>query len=292
MPTIFRDRVEVDGFRFNEFVSTGFMMDIMDGWDDTPELEVTITAFGHSDGAVSADRFPMKEKYLDLGGAVLAETRAEADKARDRLKLLFQNNKQIVIRRYEPNGAQEMTVRLSGKITFERPVEEGFRYLVPVVATDPFKYSVNLISGSVGVFSGGNFFRSYANPAAGRFVRQYPRTYQQEKPTERADLILNNEGDVTTYPTSTVVGPLRSGDWFLYNRDTDQVLSFDVGIPDGSTLVIDHKEQIALLNGYDVGFTMRGEWWGLRPGSNLVQLVAGTYNAEATLTVTARSARR
>lgn len=297
MSTIFRDRVTVET-DFSKFDSNNpyddnpmqyrMKVDLLDGWRNTANLDAVLVPRGISDGVVYGQRFPAKERYLNLGGYFVGETREDADNAEDELVRLFPLNTDLKLVRHEPTMPKQVSVRVYDSIEFSRePFDTAFRFLIPLVAGDPNKYGLDPLSGETGVSIPARYGRSYP--------RQYPLSYTSTSGAvdSYADIFLG--GTTTTKKIiSTVTGPLIRGAWRIVNQVNGELrtLSFNVGLGAGQTLVIDHKEHEALLNGAPVQIGMEGEWWGMEPGQNRISLVTGDFNEEARLNVQAYSAWR
>lgn len=283
MPTIYKDRVVLNGLEFNT-ASSPFRIDIMDGWKDTVDPEVVITPQGNSDGGVWAGRFPAKEKYIVIGGYCLSPTRVEAATRWDELVRAFRRNDELLLQRYEPTPKQ-MSVKLASKIEPEDGGDfgEAWRFTATVVAQDPFKYSIEEITTQpVGISAGGVAGRTYP--------RTYPLVYTEIEGAAEQFASFFNQGTAGAAPISTVIGPLPAGGWRTVNDTTGESLGFNVAILEGQSLVIDHKEHEAFLNGFPVTSKKTGEWWKLVPGMNKLRLAAGDYNPTASFYTTGRSA--
>jgi hypothetical protein len=284
MPTIYADPVTIGDLIMNH--STGqypIKCDILDGWKNTSDLSVIITEQGISDGAVWGPRFPAKEKYINIGGYYITDDRPSAEAVMDYIVRCITINQELTLIRYEPVPKQ-MTVKLSGPITFDQPVMEGFRFACVVVAEDPNKYGLDITSAtgtaSTGKSNGG---RSYP--------RTYPLQYVGTADTGSGTVTINNIGTVSSAPLSRIIGPITTG-WSLNNDTTGERLSFDVSLLDGQVLEIDHKNHTAVVSGANVVATKRGVWWDLEPGINNIILSVTEPTPTAQFTITAVSAWR
>ena len=296
MSTIFRDKITIDNgvdrFAANDLSDSNPMpyrlkVDLLEGWRNTASLDAVIIPRGISDGAVFGQRFPAKERYLLMGGYFVGETREDADNAEDELVRRLPLNVDMELIRHEPTP-KTSTVRVYDAIEFQRePFENEFRFLVPLVAGDPNKYGLDPLSGETGVSIPAQYGRMYP--------RSYPLGYFSTSGAVESFADIFVGGTTTTKKIiSTLTGPLVRGAWRIVNRvnGEERVLSFNVGLTAGQTLVIDHKDHTAYLNGYPVQIGMEGEWWGMEPGQNRISLVAGDFNEEARLNVQAYSAWR
>jgi Phage tail protein len=285
MPTIYQDPVTIGTMLLNDPVNGDYPIrcDILDGWKDTADLSVVITEQGISDGAVWGPRFPAKEKYLNLGGYYLADSRAAAEQVMDYIVRAIAVNTELTLIRYEP-VPKKMTVKLSGKIEFSHTVDNGFRFQCPLVAQDPNKYGLDLSTAtgnaSTGQSTGG---RSYP--------KTYPLVYVGTASTGSGVVTINNAGTVASAPLSRIIGPITTG-WSLNNNTTGERLSFATSLTSDQVLEIDHKRHTATVSGLNVVATKQGTWWDLDPGINNIVLSVTEQNPTAQFTITAASAWR
>lgn len=162
MPTIFREVVRVSNavgtLTFNQDSLT--QCDIMDGWGNTPGVDSIIIPNGGAPGAVSGGPWLDKEKYMTFGGAVVRSSRAASLQAADDIRSMFRPGSTLRIERDTPVGTLFMDVRVYDSVIIDETVDEGFRWIAPVSALDPYKYSGSL-TGQAGVFAGAPYFRAY-----------------------------------------------------------------------------------------------------------------------------------
>lgn len=270
MPTIFRDKVTIGSVTFNDTTADPtsaiyFCIDEMEGWRTTPEVEPVITPYGGQvDGAVAAPFFPVRQKYVMVGGYVLAASRADAEALWDVLvRDAFPRNKPLNLTRYE-SIPKFLRVRRVGPVEMTQDMAEGFRFQVSLVAADPFKYGLSSSSGSAGsagVSSGG---RSYS--------RTYPLAYATVAGGDDNFVALDNSGTADTPALATLHGPLDKGGWRLVNETTGKEIQFDVGLVEGDELVIDFRQQIATLNGFPITASVTGDFWLVQSGVNVIKL--------------------
>lgn len=276
MPTIFRDPVEIDSFLFNDrsrIDGAMFNVDLLDGWDDSPEPTVVVGQFAFSDGVVTADRFPYKEKYIEVGGWVHTTSRLEAERAKSKLRALFNPNKDIFLIRRGPIP-QGYWVRPSTRLEFPQDIgREGFRWLVQVMAEWPFRIGVEEKSGVARPFIGASFYRlyEYKSNTARRYAYNaetdtYYRTYFESIEGEGGDVTatvyrtnLHIDPGATQSPTSTT--PWATSRWFgagggagNYTSGTGGGLELSAGTID--TFARKTWTTASTSNG-DTGFTLR-----------------------------------
>lgn len=258
-------------------------IDVLDGWTATAKPVVVSSQKAVGDGAYIASKFYNQGRVLTVEGVLGTSGPAETDSVWNQLvSIAFPLNQDIVVR-HEGPVPRYVTARVITEMSPVQFMENGFRFTLDLLCPDPFKYdAVNVLTGTAGIVGtslGGRVF-----PAV------YPLVYGTTASGSANQVILNNIGTADTYPVTSITGPVDQG-WRLENSTTGEFLSFDISIPSGSTLVIDHKLETALLDGSSVTGLINGDWWPLVPGVNTIKLF-GNFYAASTFTVTARSAWR
>lgn len=289
MATLFKDVVVVNGLTFNDPLlrplANGIVQwgaDILDGWDETFDINAEFDSRVVSDGAVSSEFFAAEPKAMIVGGYVVASTRAIAQQLWDIIvRDGFPRNKALTIVRQEPVPKQ-MTARVSGKRTIAWTGPLAFRWGVPLMAEDPFKYALAPNVGNAGVAGQSTGGRKYP--------RKYPMKYNTVFSGVQNSVTINNTGtgDSQRFIVN-INGPLNRGGWRLANETTGEFIRFDVGLLVTDTLTIDFKRGVSLLNGYPVTAGLTGDFFSLKPGPNTLKLY-GDYDVAAGFTVTAYSA--
>lgn len=289
MATLFRDVVEVNGVSFNDPLDQPlangvgeWAADILDGWEDTFDIDAEFIGKGVADGAVSSEFFPADARSMIAGGYVTAATRAIADQLWDILvRDVFPRNKALTIIRHGPVPKQ-MTARVSGKRTVLWTGPLAFRWGVPLTAEDPFKYSLAPDVGNAGVAGQSSGGRTYP--------RKYPLHYSTVFSGVQNSVTLNNTGTGDSQRfTVDITGPLNRGGWRLSNETINEFVRFDVGLLATDVLSIDFQRGVALLNGYPVTASLTGDFFALVPGPNTLKLY-GDYDPAAGFTIEAFSA--
>lgn len=289
MSTLFYDRVEINGVVFNvpaeRPLANGigeWGADVIDGWNDTFEINAEFVAKEVSDGAVSSEFFAAEAKGMIVGGYVVAVDRATAHQLWDIIvRDAFPRNELLTLVRHEPIPKQ-MSVRVSGKRTIAWTGPMAFRWGVPVTAEDPFKYALAPDVGNAGVAGQSSGGRSYP--------RKYPLHYDTVLSGTANLVTLTNAGtgDSQRFVVD-ISGPLNRGGWRLANETTNEFIRFDVALLSTDTLTVDFQRGIALLNGYPVTASLTGDFFALTPGPNTIKLY-GDYDPAAGFTITAYSA--
>lgn len=289
MSTIFKHKVVSNGVAFNELetVPSGAQswgLDIMDGWKDTGEVEEFSTELGsYRDGVSSADFFPIRKRYVIVGGYVVAPTEAQAEALNDILiRDAFPRNRVVTLTRYEAVPKQ-ITVRRSTRFEVDwTAVQNGFRWQTTLLADDPLKYALNAVVSSGGI--------SAVLQSGHTFPVTFPMTFAGTGASGVTSIGIVNSG--TAYSPrviATLTGPLGKGAWRLSNDTTGEFITFDVAVGATDSLVIDFSNRIATLNGFPVSSSYTGSFWKMAPGANAIRLYAEP-NAQAAVTIQSYSA--
>lgn len=286
MTTIYRDQVNIGDFVFNTDTPLyyDFRIDSIAGWDDGPDLDINISDYGVADGG-SAGFFPAKAKYMQIEGYVECGNRVGMEDVKTILSQAFPRNIDIVIQRLSPVPKQ-MTIRRAGKIEYphdEDGYEDALRFVVQVVAPDPFRYSTAETILTTGISTPDESGRIYP--------RVYPLVYDPVAGADTGNLGVSftNVGSASSYPITIVEGPVSAGGWQVVNDTTGQRLTFDISVGAGQTLEIDHANHSLRFNGYPFSSRAEGEWWPLIPGENFIRLTSSVFDAAASLEIHARS---
>lgn len=289
MATIFKHKVVSNGVTFNEAVTVpagaqAWGLDVMEGWKDTGDVEEFSTELGsYRDGVSSADFFPVRKRYVIVGGYVAATSEGQAEVLHDVLvRDAFPRNKVVTLTRYE-GVPKQVTVRRASKFEVDwTAVQHGFRWQTTLLADDPLKYGLNMISGSGGI--------SAVLATGHTFPVTFPMTFAGTGASGLTSIGMTNSG--TAYSprvVATLNGPLGKGAWRLTNETTGEFITFDVALLATDSLVIDFSARTATLNGFPVSSAYTGTFWKLAPGSNTIRLYAEP-NATASVTIQSYSA--
>lgn len=292
MSTIFKQRIEAgDGpVVFNvpgEKPDGAFtwLLDICDGWKSSPDMEANGTNFGAlRDGMVNADVFPMRSRFVTLGGAAYAGTEQDAEALGDVLiREAFPRNRDLRLVRYEAVPKYVTFRRSAGVNTDWSAVQTGFRWDTTLRCVDPMKYSLAMetaTAGTAGLSTTGTDF-----PITFPFVFDLVSAGA----ADTTATVVNQGTAYSSHITAVLTGPLDSGGWRLRNDTTDEEIWFEVSVADGDTFTIDFSRQALLYNGFQFIGRRFGSWFRLAPGPNEIRLYAD-FTENTTVTITAESA--
>lgn len=269
--------VDLNGLVFNQTANE--KVHTLDGWWDTLQLDVKMTSAA-GPGSVATGPWVEKERYLTVGGHFLG---VDPFFARRALIAAFPPGNESPITVTYPSGVKEtMYVRPYDQFDLV-PKGSQLRFVLPLVALDPFKYGTDPAAGDMGVYTGGTWFREYAD-AGTDWTRDYTltggvwvRSYQQIVPTGPfpTSLTLTSDGDVESRRiTFEITGPLP-GEWWLLDEGTNRRSWVDRELAGDQTLTLDSRHRTATLDGEDVSDQVFGEWLTFAPGQNTYRLVTG-----------------
>jgi hypothetical protein len=275
----------------------------LDGWYAVAKPNAEIVLSGAGPGGIAVGPWDPTEAYYTLRGWVYDTNRANLIALRRTLlaALPAQTDNSLVVLGNAEDFDLQAFVRLYDKpdIDFEG---NALKFTLPLVALDPLRYSLNGLTGVMGVFTGSDWYSTFVLDTAptpddgySTFVLDTAPTpddaysiFQQAQSTSPypQSVSLTSAGDVVSRRvTIEVTGPLTAGDWHIMHEQTGDELWADVSLIDGQSVVFDCYEQTATLEGTSVDSLVFGSFLSLRPGVNTYRLVSGTQsNGYATIT--------
>lgn len=257
------------------------LADLADWMDSVDKKLDRSLSWPNRDGESDQDPVYDAARYPVVSGSIFAESDAELPEFRRCLMALKQFSSKFTIEVTDSEGTLQAEVQLAGKIRFSVVEENRYAtFSVPLLATDPVKYSVprNLVTGLPS--SGGGL--TYPLVGAGGAL-----DYGVNGDLGR--VTVSNAGDARVWPTVTVSGELGSG--FFYQRlDTGEVVRYDRVVPLGSTVTVDHRTGEVLVDNDSDGSTYltRFDFFSAGPGESFdVQFNSiGTSSGGPQMTVT------
>lgn len=288
MATIFRHKVVSNTVTFNEAVNAPagalqWGVDIMDGWKNTGDPEESAVELGsYRDGQSSSSFWPVRNRFVTIGGYAVAASEAGAEALSDVLvRDAFPRNQLLTVTRYE--GIPKFVLaKRSSPVEFDwTAVQNGFRWLTTLSCDDPFKYGTTTFTASGGV--AGSSVTGHTFPVT------FPMTFSGTGNTTTGISLINHGTAYSPHFTATINGTLAKGAWRLSNDTTAKYIGYNVALSTTDLLVIDFRNQIATLNGVLLTSDYIGDFWQLAPGSNTIRLYA-EYDVNALASITGYSA--
>ena len=255
-----------------------------DGFFSAPPPDAVWVANGGGAGAVASGGWAAKEQVCLCVGRIKGE-KALLAAARRQLLAAFPTTAEASVAFPGSGWDVDLQMFVRRYDVADINIARWLDFSIPLIATDPYKYALDSLSGTMGVFSGQNWYRTYTE-SGGAWTRTYAqsgsawrRVYTQfvDSTALPDSLTLTSSGDAdSSRVTVTVVGPLSAGDWWL--ESPAGVLYPSFGITDSQSLGVDAQTRTATLNGADVTYGLIGDWPILSPGSNVFRLVAGSQS--------------
>jgi hypothetical protein len=152
------------------------------------------------------------------------------------------------------------------------------RFSLSLIASDPRRYGTEEVSATTGLpqTSGGLSLPITLPITIGATVSS-------------GRVSVTNAGNMATRPTLTVTGP--SPAFSITHIGSGKRLASFEAVPAGRSLVLDADRRIALLDGTALR-VVTGSWFDLDPGVNEIAFAAASYDPDASMTVSFRSAYR
>lgn len=273
-----------------------FIVESLDGWDDTATTDSVFVGNGGGPGVCTSGEWLQTEGYLTVTGIIQAPPEAQQIFRSLLLAgLPATSDVPLIVTGGSWDADKQAFVRRFDKPTIARR-RNYMRFTVPLIMADPLKYGLVPIAGTMGVWVGESWFGTYTDQGSGIWTRGYGfdgthwvRTFRQfvEEGAWPDAYTLTSEGDVTSQRlTVSVQGPLSAGDWWLINETTGARMWVAADVADGAELVLDCFNKTATLNGTSVDHLVYGDWLTLEPGGNTYRLLASAQSA-GSATVTA-----
>lgn len=290
-------QVELAGLLFNAG-DPAFTVQEIDGWDSSAAPDVVLVPNGGGSGSVAVGSWLPQQAAYTVSGTIVTPPGLQASLRRVILAAFpaGQDTQLIVYGVDEPD--LQAFVRLADRTEFIRRANYA-KFALPLVAADPHKYGLTALSGSMGVWTGEDWYLSMTEDPADVWSLQmvfsggsWSLQMIQDVPTGPypVSLSLDGDGDLSSHRvTASITGPLTAGDWYLWSETTNTTMWAEVGVTAGQTLVLDSFTKTATLSGQDVTHLTYGSWLTLEPGPNTFRLVAGT-DSDAFCTLTALEA--
>lgn len=260
-----------------------FVVHSIDGWDSTAAPDAVLVANGGGAGSVASGPWLPQQAGYVVTGKVIVEPAVQVS-FRKMIIEAFPADRDTPLIVYGDPSLQAFCRRMD-RLEFFRQ-SNYMAFSLPLVAGDPYKYGLVPLSGSLGVWTGEEWYEAMQQPSAGLWAVQmsvggstWSVSLAQDVPTGPypLSLTLDSDGDAqSSRVTVEVTGPLDAGDWFLWSETTNTQCWAEVSIADGQTLVIDAYDKSATMSGSDVTHLMYGDWPVLSPGQNTFRLAAGT----------------
>lgn len=250
--------------------------------------DAVMVANGGGPGALAVGDWLPKERPVTISGIVRCAP--ESVFLMDRmLTAAFSPGVESALELLDPAGGTDVQLFVTLYDEFAPEVQgRAIRFTYPLVAPDPYKYALDPLSGTVGVFAGVDWYRqydttttpplrTYTSDGAGGWYRTYAR--QGDTGDFPLSWGADSPGDaVSRRLTVTVAGPQPDG-WWVERQGADGVVAerlyVDQALSADQTVVFDCQPPYSVtINGSDVAYLTFGDFLTLPPGASTFRLVA------------------
>jgi hypothetical protein len=256
----------------------------VEGLEDMPGLRVQDDIRGYLDGMFTGRDF-LNARSITFTLQIMNDSANTMQTYLAQLKanLLYQQSGTGVLQFQLPGRAvQRVSARVrrrSLKVDPEYVYGRAIAY-VELFCPDPRIYDDSLQTLALTPFGG--LGRTYN--------RVYPLLYNTATGVSGNIGTVTNSGNVTSYPTFTITGPLTTA--IIRNITTGDILQLSASLLASDTVVIDSDLRAITLNGDPARnlLTNSSNWFGLEPGSTTIAFTSTSYSSGASCAMTFRSA--
>jgi len=279
---------------FNEEGQDVYVIEDVERWWNAAPPRAVLVPNGGAAGAVASGSWLRTEHYLNLSGWVIAPPQSQ-EAIREQILTAIPAESTVAIN-YLGRGwdiDKTVFVRLYDEPTFTK-LRDRIKFLLPLVAPDPFKYALSPLAGGMGVFSGASWYEAFSLNTSVWNEQFVSSSGWGEQFSEIAppgpygpSLDLSSPGTATSRRlTYTITGPLTAGDWKLVQETaSNRQLWANLSLVAGQSLTIDCQRERATFLGSTV--PLFGDPHTLEPGGNTYRLISSTSNTVAFATVSA-----
>lgn len=257
-----------------EYPVNGFEMEI----DSRQEEQAKV-----ADHGVWESRTYLGQRRITIEGAILGNGPADYMQKRINLMQAFvpipeRGNLKVGTLRLQIDGINEeirCDCNLDGMPTIPVGVDtpDLSEFQIQLVAIDPFFYSLAKLVASTGTPTGGG----------GGLTFNFTLPFTFASGGGSGDVIVNNVGNVSTFPVVVIYGPCSAPLISLINGSTVYTLAFEgLVLGSGESITIDFRKRTVTTNtgGSVYHKVMSGStWWRIPPGSYTVSYRAATAAA-------------
>lgn len=292
-----------------EFIARGGASILLDGsmeemWARSPDL----TGFGFSE---NADWYTVSDSKVDLDERIVADgayetvrdwrsqlplsfscwyrgkTRSAVRSARNQLNAILGSGSTVVVRFTDEDEVTERVVSIRSAKPDDDRGQLSFRFSVISVAPDPHRYGAEQVFPNIGIpaSGGGLLFPLGTNRTTGVVDATAPYwDFGADGTSGRVS--ITNDGTAEAFPSIEVTGGL-SGGFVIRDQTSGKEVRFERLIPVGSTVKIDQRTGVAMIDGQgDVsGYITSWDFFSIGPGeTHIIQfsplgVVTGTPTA-------------
>lgn len=318
--------VEYSGITIDEGFGDGFHLSRLIGWDDGAPTSYEAVKRPQAHGTFRPGTIYRNARVVSVEGTWSGRSMEDAYRARRELAAIMADGQETPFVVTDLLGTTEALAGVVAAPTVtDQMFSPFFRFSFDVVSADSFRYGPERVdstglpyagSGIVwplgagdvsteGLYQPTSFVRDPENPEYylttgltpaedGLYlppVTQSAPWINWGTPGSLGRVVTPNDGTAETYSVLEVTGGMSLG-FLLTWIPTGQLISFDREVPAGSTITLDPRRGLALIDDQsDVsGYLTISDWWAVPPGGTGSIQFASKGTVTGTPTLTARTA--
>lgn len=270
------DYVRLGDVVFNQVDDSGVVWSLtkITGWNDVPAAVGDVNQRTAEHGGWPAPAY-LPPRMVEIEGQIETATHAQMHQAVERLNTAVSLDLALLTVT-EAHLSRQAMVRQSGPVLTVDELATRRTFSLSVVAPDPRKYAVDVVTDSTGLPS-----------TAGGLTLPFtlPATLDATMTSGRVTTV--NAGNFPTPPVLVVRGPCPP--FRITHMGQGATLRYHEAVGPGRFVHIDTANRRVLLDGV-APRRVTGTWFHYVPGVNEVAFSADTYEPAARLTTTFRSA--
>lgn len=227
------------------------------GWFSSAPVKTQPDDRATTDGVFEVDQFHFGARPIIISGLYTASMdEAVAFSDYRRLAGLLASGIPQTLTVADPFVTRQSKVMLFGSGSTLSPIVNGLAtYVIQFLAFDPVKYGLP-VSQVIGLPTAGGGLEYPLHSPSGALYYGANGTLGR--------ITLTNMGTAEAWPTFLVTGELTLG-FFIQQLATGQVIRYDRIVPAGSTVSIDSRTGVVLIDGLSDGSTYitRDEWFSV-----------------------------
>lgn len=237
---------------------------------DFPITRVEVDEYGSTHGAEVGSVLYGK-RVMSIDGEIWGEDAQDYEEKRRALAqavdILNGLQEAEIVTRGGLTVVTDVILNSKPELTYQKNGVIRGPYRLEFASPNPYFSSPDEVETEVLVFEGGGFAIPFAIP------------FSLGNGGSGQETIVNS-GNGLSYPVVRIYGSVINPS--LKNETTDQTLSLTYTIPSGSYVELNFKNHTAKLNGItNVLQYVTGDWWGFKPGDNVVKLFGSNASGTA-----------
>jgi len=272
--------LEYGGLTFTETEHDGFHLGRLIGWDDAAPTKYQAEERAQAHGTHRPGTVYRNARVISVEGSWSGRSVEEAYRARRTLVALAADEAPFAVTDILGRTQVQAAIVKAPQV-LDQIVSPFFTFAFDVVAADPFRYGDQVVDTTGLPVPGSGVV--WPLGSGGKWL-----DWGSVGDLGRVD--TPNEGTAETYSLLDVTGGMSLG-FLLTYVPTGQLISFDREVPPGSTISIDPRTGLALIDRQSdvTGFLTISDWWPVSSGAVGSIQFASKGVVTGTPTLTART---